>query len=131
MHSQMEEENHSRKDHPLKPERIRSQAFALVMVVSLAVSAFGQEVDIDPGEVTRGKRESSPYLDSKYPDRVFFGDTHLHTALSTDAGMVGCLLGPDDAYRFARGEEVTAGSGVGQDFPRPYLLVVVADHAEN
>ena len=115
----------------MKPERIRSQAFALVMVVSLAVSAFGQEVDIDPGEVTLGKREYSPYLDSKYPDRVFFGDTHLHTALSTDAGMVGCLLGPDDAYRFARGEEVTASTGVRARLLRPLDFLVVADHAEN
>ena len=67
---------------------------------------------MDPNKVTLGKAEYSPYLDKGYPDRVYFGDTHLHTSYSTDAGMFGCRLGPDEAYRFARGEEVTSSTGV-------------------
>ena len=43
--------------------------------------------------VTLGKAEYSPYLEHGYPDRVYFGDTHLHTSYSTDAGMFGCKLG--------------------------------------
>lgn len=46
----------------------------------------------------------SPYPGEEYPNNVFFGDTHLHTRFSTDAGLVGCTLGPEDAYRFARGK---------------------------
>jgi hypothetical protein len=46
----------------------------------------------------------SPYPAQTFPNQVFFGDTHLHTAYSTDAGMVGAILGPEEAYRFARGE---------------------------
>jgi hypothetical protein len=34
-----------------------------------------------------------------------FGDTHLHTSFSMDAGAFGARLTPRDAYRFARGEE--------------------------
>ena len=79
---------------------------------SLAVRALAQDVDVDPKKVTLGKAEYCPYLDHGYPDRVYFGDTHLHTAYSTDAGMMGCRLGPDEAYRFARGEEVTSSTGV-------------------
>ena len=83
-----------------------------LMAFSLAVRALAQDVDVDPKNVTLGKAEYCPYLDHAYPDRVYFGDTHLHTSYSTDAGMMGCRLGPDEAYRFARGEEVTSSTGV-------------------
>jgi hypothetical protein len=62
---------------------------------------------------------------------VFWGDTHLHTSYSWDAGLVGARLGPDDAYRFARGEEVTASMGVQAKLVRPLGWLVVADHAES
>ena len=50
----------------------------------------------------------SPFVDRTGLETVYWGDTHLHTAYSTDAGMVGNTLSPDEAYRFARGEEVTS-----------------------
>ncbi len=78
-----------------------------------------------------GEKEYSPYLTIGYPQRVFWGDTHTHTAFSTDAGMVGNTLGPDEAYRFARGEMVVASSGVRARLQRPLDFLVVADHAEN
>jgi hypothetical protein len=78
-----------------------------------------------------GQKEYSPYLGIGYPQRVFWGDTHLHTAVSTDAGMVGCRLGPDEAYRFARGEIVVSSTGVRTRLQRPLDFLVVADHAEN
>ena len=38
---------------------------------------------------------------------VFWGDTHVHSSWSPDAGAGGnTRIGPDDAYRFARGETV-------------------------
>jgi len=73
----------------------------------------------------------SPYVDQKFPDQVFFGDTHLHTSYSTDAGLIGNRLGPEDAYRFARGEEVTSSLGQRARLRRPLDFLVVADHAEN
>jgi hypothetical protein len=78
-----------------------------------------------------GEREYSPYLNIGYPQRVFWGDTHTHTSFSTDAGMIGNRLGPDDAYRFARGEIVTASNGVRARLQRPLDYLVIADHAEN
>ena len=86
-------------------------AFAITGWASRA-SAQDLDVAVDPKKVTLGKAEYSPYLDQGYPDRVYFGDTHLHTAYSTDAGMFGCRLGPDEAYRFARGEKVISSTGV-------------------
>ena len=84
-----------------------------------------------PEHSTFGKKEYSPYLDIGYPQRVYWGDTHVHTSYSTDAGMVGNQLGAEEAYRFARGEMVVASSGVRARLQRPLDFLVVADHAEN
>ena len=62
---------------------------------------------------------------------MFFGDTHLHTSYSTDAGMIGNTLGPEEAYRFARGETVTSSTGLPARLGRPLDFLVVADHSEN
>ncbi|MBW7471016.1 DUF3604 domain-containing protein [Marinobacter sp. F4218] len=78
-----------------------------------------------------GEKEYSPYLNMGYPQRIFWGDTHLHTALSTDAGMIGNRLGLEEAYRFARGETVVSSAGVRARLQRPLDFLVVADHAEN
>ena len=73
----------------------------------------------------------SPFVELDYPNQVFFGDTHCHTSFSTDAGMLGNKLGPDDAYRFAKGEAVISSNGVRARLERPLDFLVVADHAEN
>jgi len=75
------------------------------------------------------KTEYSPYVGREYPTQVFWGDTHLHTAISVDAGTM-CRLGQEDAFRFARGEEVTATGGLRARLSRPLDWVVVSDHAE-
>jgi hypothetical protein len=75
-------------------------------------------------------QEYSPYL-TDAPNRVFFGDTHLHTSFSADAGFAGTTLGPEEAYRFALGEEVTSSTGVRAKLQVPLDFLVVADHAEN
>ena len=54
----------------------------------------------------------SPYASRSFPSRPYWGDTHLHTSLSMDAGAFGNRLGVREAYRFARGEEVVASSGI-------------------
>lgn len=55
------------------------------------------------------QRSYSRPVDQNYPGNVYFGDTHLHTRNSADAWSMGNLnLAPEDAYRFAQGEPVTA-----------------------
>ena len=83
-------------------------------------------------------KEYSPYVgDYKATplpdgyDKPLWGDTHLHTSYSTDAGMIGNTLGPEEAYRFAKGEEVMASHGLPVKLIRPLDFLVVADHAEN
>lgn len=65
-----------------------------------------------------------------YPTNVYFGDTHLHTELSLDAGTFGNTLGLDEAYRFAKGEEVTSSTGLSAKLSRPLDFIVVADHSD-
>ena len=85
---------------------------------AMALSGSALAYDDAPGALP-GDRSYSPYPEQTFPNRVFFGDTHLHTSYSTDAGMIGNTLGPDDAYRFARGEMVTSSTCLLYTSPSP------------
>ncbi len=76
-------------------------------------------------------RSYSPYADRNFPSRPYWGDTHLHTSLSMDAGAFGNRLGLDDAYKFARGDQVTSSTGVKVRLSRPLDWLVIADHSDN
>jgi len=105
-------------------------ASAVSACVLLPVIAFAQDVAVTKEDIKIGGKEYSPYLHQSYPNRVFWGDTHLHTSYSTDAGMVGNTLGPDEALRFAKGEKVISSTGLPARLIRPLDFLVVADHAE-
>lgn len=80
----------------------------------------------------KDKKTLSPYVDVSYPKNVYWGDTHLHTGLSMDAGAFGARLSPEDAYRFARGEVlVSSVAGMKVRLSRPLDFLVVADHSDN
>jgi len=104
-----------------------------MVVAAASVLAFGwvpAHSQDAPGPSAK-QVKYSPYPGQDFPDRVFYGDTHLHTSYSTDAGMVGATLGPEDAYRFARGETVVSSTGVPARLHRPLDFLVVSDHSEN
>ena len=66
-----------------------------------------------------------------YPSNLYWGDTHVHSSWSADAGSYGNqLLTPDHAYRFARGEAVTAHNGESVRLRQPLDFLMVSDHAE-
>ncbi|GAB3278847.1 DUF3604 domain-containing protein [Parahaliea aestuarii] len=97
-------------------------AAALLPLLTFAVQA---ESERDP------RQDYSPWAGKDYPREVYWGDTHLHTSVSMDANLFGVTgLGPEDAYRFARGETVTAANGMPARLSRPLDFLVVADHAE-
>jgi hypothetical protein len=77
------------------------------------------------------QRPYSPYAGRNFPTRPLFGDTHLHTSFSFDAGAFGARLVPKDAYRFAKGEEINASSGQRVKLSRPLDFLVVTDHSDN
>ena len=103
----------------------------LLLTTCLAVLAYPSLAQEDVPGTQPGDRVYSPYPGQDFPNQVFFGDTHLHTTYSADAGLIGNTLGPDEAYRFAKGETVTSSTGLPARLSRPLDFLVVADHAEN
>ncbi|MDK9559126.1 DUF3604 domain-containing protein [Marinobacter sp. M216] len=110
---------------------MRLFTLAAALVTLLSIPAFAQDIAVNEEDIDIGGQKYSPYLYQRYPNRVFFGDTHLHTSYSTDAGMVGNRLGPNEALRFAKGEQVISSTGLPARLIRPLDFLVVADHAEN
>jgi len=108
-----------------------------ILAFGLGCPAFaGDSVGLPaPSSATGGafpaQKHFSPYAGRNFPTQVFWGDTHLHTGMSMDAGAFGARLGPEDAYRFARGEELTSSTGLKVKLDRPLDFLVVADHSDN
>ena len=117
--------------------KLQSYMIGSLMLAILTLATFAS-AQTDVGQADKATLEKvhptrpnySPYAGRNFPTRPFFGDTHLHTSFSMDAGAFGARLGPRDAYRFARGEEVTASSGQPVKLSRPLDFLVVADHSD-
>jgi hypothetical protein len=115
----------------------RFSSILICLFVLTAVAVQAQESsDLPPphAEVEKAfkaKDHFSPYAGRAFPTNVYWGDTHLHTGMSMDAGAFGARLLPEDAYRFARGEEVTTSTGLQAKLSRPLDFLVVADHSDN
>jgi hypothetical protein len=113
----------------------RIRVFSVVLTAALAVAHGAWAQDPGPSaEALSGvfpKAPYSPYAGRNFPTRPLWGDTHVHTGLSMDAGAFGARLMPDDAYKFARGEEVTSSTGLRAKLSRPLDFLVVADHSDN
>jgi isopentenyl diphosphate isomerase/L-lactate dehydrogenase-like FMN-dependent dehydrogenase len=66
----------------------------------------------------------------QFPQNAYFGDTHVHTGWSADAGLDGAVKSPEDAYRFAKGEEVKSNTGLKAKLHRSYDWFMVTDHSD-
>ena len=62
---------------------------------------------------------------------ALFGDLHVHTSWSSDAYAGENRLGPNTAYRFAKGDKVELQNGIEAQLPTPLDFVALTDHAEN
>src|SRR5689334_13263979 len=110
---------------------------AAAAAAGVAVPVLGQmQTDIgtldkeDAAKAFPSKPPYSPYAGRDFPTRPFFGDTHLHTSFSMDAGAFGARIGPVDAYRFAKGQEIVASSGQRAKLSRPLDFMAVTDHSD-
>ena len=103
---------------------------SVAMSVGLIVGAAGVASSQDAPGTAPDRSGYSPYPEEDFPNQVLFGDTHLHTSYSWDAGMVFNTLTPADAYRFAKGETVTSGTGILARLQRPLDWLVVSDHSD-
>ncbi len=89
----------------------------------------GEIQPVDPATF-RKEPGYSPYAGRKYPERPYFGDEHVHTAWSVDAGGTGTSIDPEGATRFARGEEVVSTTGQPVKLGQPLDWVAITDHSD-
>jgi hypothetical protein len=119
--------------HRLTGLQVRLFSFAIAASLITAQSVWAQLPG--PSEESVGgvfpKAPYSPYASRDFPTLPLWGDTHVHTGLSMDAGAFGARLMPEDAYKFGRGEEVTSSTGQRAKLSRPLDFLVVADHSDN
>lgn len=111
---------------------ILATGMAMLAVPAQAQTAFTPSKDDLPAV----RENYSPYVERTQRNRnfaegVYWGDTHLHTRYSSDSGMIGNKLGPNEAYAFAKGEQVTTSTGQLAKLIRPLDFLVISDHAEN
>ena len=115
-------------------------AIGICSIGLFAGTAMAQDVvSGDAGTLIEGvasklfpaKPPYSPYAGRNFPTRPLFGDTHLHSSLSFDAGLTGNRVGPEDVYRFAKGEEVVSSTGQPFKLSRPLDFTVLTDHSDN
>ena len=105
---------------------------ALTALAIILAPTFGLAQDVPPDateNVLQG-RPYSPYANRAFPTRPFFGDTHVHTALSADAGGGGTTVMPRDSYRLARGEQIVSNTGQPVKLSRPLDFYMITDHSD-
>ena len=104
----------------------------LSIVAAGLLSSVATAQETPPDQVTDVLKglPYSPNANRGFPETVLFGDTHVHSALSADAGGGGTVLMPRDMYRFARGEQVTSNTGQPVKLPRPFDFYMLTEHTD-
>ena len=110
---------------------VNKLTFILAAVTVSTHLATAQDINPPEEAYEAPKAEYSPFFNDHFPTRVLWGDTHLHTSWSVDAGFLGATLGPEGAYQASMGREVTAKSGFKFKLIKPLDFVVISDHAES
>jgi len=131
----------ARRDTPVPAGTTRTLCAVICAIAALAALTAAQAAEQQVGvagaldkkaadKAFPAQRPYSPYVGANIPTRPYFGDTHLHTSFSMDAGAFGARLTPRDAYVFAKGNEVKSSSGQPVKLSRPLDFLVVADHSD-
>jgi hypothetical protein len=111
------------------------KALALLLIGTSVVTlaACGQKRSDQPkGDVAVGTASAAgpAMAEGNWPTRAYFGDTHVHTGWSADAGLDGAILTPEDAFRFARGDTVKSNTGQDAKLSKPLDWMVITDHSD-
>jgi hypothetical protein len=107
----------------------------LLSLVILTLPGVSMAMDFGDASVETLKglypgKTYSPYAQRSFPSRVYWGETHLHTGFSLDAGLFGATTTHEDAYRLARGEEIKSSTGLPVKLSRPLDWIVITDHSD-
>ena len=105
-------------------------AVGLLAVTPIATAQLAMQANKDRLTKAYSGKVFSPYARRDIPNRPLWGDSHLHTSLSRDAGGFGNRVGMRDAYRLARGEEIMASSGQPIRLSRPLDWLAITDHSD-
>ena len=112
----------------MKIKPLATLAVATVGLMALsACSKPDAPVAADPPVAQRAPAAPAT---TQYPENVYWGDTHVHTGWSADAGLDGAVTSPEDAFRFARGDEVKSNTGQMAQLKRPLDWMVITDHSD-
>ncbi len=103
---------------------------ASALILSLSLLPTFPAIADDTRTSSDSHKTYSPYASRNHPNRPLWGDPHVHTNLSMDAGIAGNRLPPETAYRYARGEEVQSSLGLPAKLSRPLDWIVIADHTD-
>ena len=99
-------------------------------VLGIMLSTGTLHASASQGGASEADKKYSPPANTTHATNVYWGDSHLHTGLSLDAGLFGNNLGPDDAFRLARGEKITSSTGLPVKLARPLDWIVMTDHSD-
>ncbi len=130
-------------------ERLRKAGLLLTAAIPLLL--VGCSDTLDPSSAT----SKPPEIFAQRPDfagddtredcrdfnpnnNAYFGALHVHTSLSFDSWVFSNSNGPEDAYRYAKGESIVSGPANDPENPqvtlqldRPLDFAAVTDHAES
>ena len=116
----------------MKTNKVVPAAMAALVLLFLSTASTGEMIGIATSKETLSKSYAgkvySPFAGRNFPQRPLWGDTHLHTSVSFDAGGFGNRLAPRAAYHFASDEEVIASSGQPVRLARPLDWLAITDH---
>lgn len=112
---------------------MRTNTLSVLTVATIGVLAMSSCSKQDPVVATAPLAAPAAMPEpaaTPYPENVYWGDTHVHTGWSADAGLDGAITSPEDAFRFARGEEVKSNTGQMARLKRPLDWMVITDHSD-
>ncbi len=104
-----------------------SLALSLLVIAACKPKAPAAEI---PASSDAATTQAPVTPETGYPERAYFGDTHVHTGWSFDAGLDGAVTSPEDAFRLASGAEVASNSGQMVKLQRPLDWMVITDHSD-
>lgn len=108
---------------------MRETTIRLACASLLALAGCNSKVD-DKAAATPAQGATPSNTEAAFPERAYFGDTHVHTGWSADAGIDGAVTSPEDAFRLASGQEVTSNTGQKVKLRRPLDWMVITDHSD-